>query len=258
MAFRSRAALQVDGARYDVGGRTMVVDDNGQLHHVGLFELHGIHEADDVALLARRGRQVEDKTRIDRLEHVHAQVGLEVVAFVDDDDRIQIRQHLNQSRFVRSCHAFGHAVVQLGVLRQILVFTVDATPVFVVGGERLYAQYEDGQLFADLHRGDVVAEQRRLLVYDLHRIAEMTVDLLPVGVRRIVQVLVGLLQDRVGGHEPCHDFRLFGRHPLENRPQRIAGYEGFAAGRRNLHRHVGHTRHAVVVRTQVGVVERCQ
>ena len=89
----------------------MIVHDYRQLYHVGLFEFHGIHETDDIALLAGRRRQVEDKTRIDRPKHIHTQVSLEVVTFVDDDNRIQIQQHLNQPRFVRSVYTLGHAVV---------------------------------------------------------------------------------------------------------------------------------------------------
>lgn len=250
--------MQVDGARYDIGGRTVVVDDDRQLHHVGPFEFHGIHETDDVALLAGCRRQVEDETRIDAFQHIHTQVGLEVVALVDNDYRIQIRQHLNQSRFVRSLHALGHRVVEFGIIRQILVFAIDTPSVFVVRRERLHAQYENRQLFADFRRTDAVPEQCRLLIDHAYCVPEMAVYLLPVGMRRVVQVLVSLFQNRVGGDEPCHDFRFLRRLLLENRPQRIAGYEGLSSGGRNLYRHVGHARHAIVVRTQVGVVERCQ
>jgi len=180
-----QTALHLYRTRNNIARRTVIVHDYRQLYHVGSFEFHGIYETDDIALLAGRRRQVEDETRIDCLEHIHMQVGLEVVTFVDDDDRIQIRQHLNQSRFVRPLHAFGHRIVEFGILRQILVFAIDSPSVLVVGGERLHAQHENRQLLANLRRMDAMTEQCRLFVYDAHGIPEMAVDFLPVRMRRI-------------------------------------------------------------------------
>ena len=86
-------------------------------------------------------------------------------------------------------------------------------------------------------------------------IPEMAVDFLSVRMRRILQILHGLFQNRVRRNEPRHNFRLFGRQVLEYRVQRIAGYEGLATGGRHFDRYMRNIDYTVVVRMQIIVVD---
>ena len=63
-----------DGVPIHIGLRLAVIDDDRQLDHVGLFQPSSIHKRDDIAFLLGRGGQVKHKTRIEVLQHFHAQI----------------------------------------------------------------------------------------------------------------------------------------------------------------------------------------
>lgn len=68
----------------------MIIYDNGQFYHIRPFEFDCVDKTDDIALFTRGGCQVKDETRIDCLKHIHTQISFEVVAFIDDNDWIEI------------------------------------------------------------------------------------------------------------------------------------------------------------------------
>ena len=53
--------------RYHVVGTLMVIHDDGQFHHVGPFQPHGIHKTDDVACPLGGCRQFVDEAGVDVL-----------------------------------------------------------------------------------------------------------------------------------------------------------------------------------------------
>ena len=88
--FLFQTALHLYCTRNHIVRRAMIIYDNGQFYHIGPFEFDCVDKTDDVALLTRCSRQVKDKTRINCFKHIHTQISFEVVAFIDDNDWIEI------------------------------------------------------------------------------------------------------------------------------------------------------------------------
>ena len=89
-SFLFQTALHLDRTRNNIVRRAMIIYDNGQFYHICPFEFDCVDKTDDIALSTRGGCQVENETRIDSLKHIHAQISFEVVAFIDDNDWIEI------------------------------------------------------------------------------------------------------------------------------------------------------------------------
>ena len=180
----------------------LVVDNHRQLHHVLLLQLQGIHKADDVAILARGGRQIKNKGRVEVAQHLYAQVAFGVVALIDHDHRLQRPNDVDDGRFV---DAFQH--VRVGGLSRreadVIAVLLEQFAVFLIlGPERIETHDNDAQL--PLHGGGVEASatQQGLLVEYFDAVLKMGVDFLPIGVIGIAQILNCLLQNGIGGHQP--------------------------------------------------------
>ena len=93
---------QVDRVNQYLGLAVPVIDDHGQLYHVFVFQLHRVHIGDDIALLFRRGGQIQHKAGIEVFQHFKAQFRPGMVALVHDDKRVKLVDNLEQGGFVRA------------------------------------------------------------------------------------------------------------------------------------------------------------
>ena len=145
------AAAKLDGVLYHALPGGAVVNHDGQLHHVFLFQLSGVYIADDVAVAPRRGGQVEHKGRIQIVEHFHAQIGTGVMAFIHDDHGRQMAQHLNERRVRRISQQHGIVVEILGKGKQVAVLLIDLANILflAVHTQGIIAENTDSQHFSD-------------------------------------------------------------------------------------------------------------
>ena len=85
---------QVDCINQHLGLTVPVIDDNRQLYHVFVFKLHRVHIGDDIALLFRRGGQIQHKARIEIFQHFKAQFRPGMVALIHNDKRVKLIDNL--------------------------------------------------------------------------------------------------------------------------------------------------------------------
>ena len=85
---------QVDCINQHLGLTVPVIDDNRQLYHVFVFKLHRVHIGDDIALLFRRGGQIQHKAGIEIFQHFKAQFRPGMVALIHDDKRVKLIDNL--------------------------------------------------------------------------------------------------------------------------------------------------------------------
>ena len=158
--------------------RALAAHDDGQLHHLLVFQGTRAHIADDVAGLARRSGEFQHKTRIQAAYHVQRQRRSRIVAFIHHNHRIQTAQHINQRRFI----VFGQQVFRLPFRRpharkrsQIAVFTKCPQRVFAAPFQAVKRHHQNRN--AALHRIRVktVAAQHVFFVKHLHTSAEIRV-----------------------------------------------------------------------------------
>ena len=85
---------QVNCVNQHLGLAVPVIDDHGQLYHVFVFQLHRVHIGDDIALLFRRGGQIQHKAGVEVFQHFKAQFRPGMVALVHDDKRVKLVDNL--------------------------------------------------------------------------------------------------------------------------------------------------------------------
>ena len=195
---------QVDSVRQHLLDPVPVVDDDRQLHHVLPFELHGVHIGDDVAFFPGRGGQVQHKAGVEIPQHLQAQLASGVVAFIHHNHGIQKADDLDQRRLVGVRQQEVRVLHPLGKARQIPVLLIRLAALLFAGTEGVVGQHHDGQLLHHVGGGELLSGQKLLLCVDLHPSAEIHLQLHPVGMPGIFEVLHRLLQNRIGGHQPHH------------------------------------------------------
>ena len=107
---------------------TPIIDDNRQLDHVFLFEFARVHDGDDVAVALGRGGQIQHEGRIQIVQHLDAQITLGVVAFIDDDDRGELIDDLNQRGFIDAGNERIAIRIMGNELREVAVLLINLAP----------------------------------------------------------------------------------------------------------------------------------
>ena len=152
-----------------------------------LLQLTGVHIGDNVAVFSRRCRQIEYEGRIQIIQHLRAELRFCIVAFVHNNDRLQMAQHLNQRRI----RCIGQQRLRvLEILRkaeQIAVFLIDLANIFLpaVNTQRAIAHYADGQHFPHSVRRKVLPVQQHFLGVHADTPGKILIQSLPVRVIHI-------------------------------------------------------------------------
>ena len=241
LGLQLQVALQLQRRVNDFGQVVVVIDDDGQLHHVLLFERQRVHEADDVAVFARRGRQVEDEGGVQVLEHVHAQVTLRVVAFVDHHHWVQGLNHAHEGDILVVAQQRAEGL-------QVAVFLVHLPVFLVFSPQGVEAEHHQAQLLLHAAGRKAAALQQGRFVVHFDAAGEVSADFLAVGMQRVAQAAQRLVQNGDGGHQPHHGLGPVDGKSGKNGTQGVAGNKGFAAGCGHLDGDVRHARHSILVR----------
>ena len=178
---------QVDRVNQYLGLAVPVIDDHGQLYHVFVFQLHRVHIGDDIALLFRRGGQIQHKAGIEVFQHFKAQFRPGMVALVHDDKRVKLVDDLEQCGFVRFFNGAVGLAQHLCKLGKIAVLLIGFQDLLAAPTERIVGQHHNRQLLRYGGGVEVLTVQKLLLGVDLHTPAEIHVDFLTVGVLRVLQ-----------------------------------------------------------------------
>ena len=114
-----------------------------------LLQLTGVHIGDNVAVFSRRCRQIEYEGRIQIIQHLRAELRFCIVAFVHNNDRLQMAQHLNQRRIRRIGQQCIRIFEILCKAEQIAIFLIDLADVLLpaVNAQRAIAHHADRQHF---------------------------------------------------------------------------------------------------------------
>ena len=96
-----------------------------------LLQFAGVHIGDNVAVFSRRCRQIEYEGRIQIIQHLRAELRFCIVAFVHNNDRLQMAQHLNQRRIRRIGQQCIRIFEILCKAEQIAIFLIDLADVLL-------------------------------------------------------------------------------------------------------------------------------
>ena len=164
----------------DVGVVLIVAHHDGKLDHILSLQARGVNETDDVAPVAWGGGQVEHKARFDVGKRVGAQVALEVMAFVNDHDGVEMGDDPDERGLVGTFDTFLVGGVGLDKLGKVLILVIHQPLVCGFRGKRLDAQHENAQLLLYDSRVEILAEEEGLLVVHFHPSVEERVYSLSV------------------------------------------------------------------------------
>ena len=225
------------------------VVNNRQFDHMLFLEFPRVNIGDNIAVLAWRCRQIENKGRIQVVQHLGAEVRTGVVAFVHNDNRFQMAKHLNQCRIRRigQQHIFIFEI--LGKAEQIAVLLINLADILflAVDAQRTVAHHADGQHLPNGIRRKILSVQQHFLCVDTDTTGELLIEPLTIRMINIRQILNGLRQDRIAGNQPDNKLRLAGRQSIENALDRCTGHKGLAAAGRHLHTDMRNAVNRVVI-----------
>ena len=188
--------LHLDGIMQHILLAVAVHHNDRQLDHVLAFQVNRIHNGDDVAFLSGRCRQIQHKAGIEVLQHLLAWVTARMVAFVHNDQRMQLINDLHQGgrvgifqrhiRFAQCiCQRNKAAVLLLG-LEPLLLAT-----------ERIVRQHHDGKLLVDRRNIEVLPHQKLFFGIHFHTAAKGNINFLAVRMCWVTQCSQGLGQDSI-------------------------------------------------------------
>ena len=188
--------LHLDGIMQHILLAVAIHHDDRQLDHVLAFQVNRIHNGDDVAFLSGRCRQIQHKAGIEVLQHLLAWVTARMVAFVHNDQRMQLINDLHQGgrvgifqrhiRFAQCiCQRNKAAVLLLG-LEPLLLAT-----------ERIVRQHHDGKLLVDRRDIEVLPHQKLFFGIHFYTAAKGNINFLAVRMCRVTQCSQGLGQDSI-------------------------------------------------------------
>ena len=238
---------QVDCISQYLGLAVPVIDDHRQLDHVFVFQLHRVHIGDDIALLFRRGGQIQHKAGIEVFQHFKAQFRPGMVALVHDDKRVKLVDDLEQSGFVRFFNGAVGLAQHLCKRGKIAVFLIGFQALLTATAEGIIGQHHNRQLLRYGRGVEVLTVQKLLLGVDLHTPAEIHVDFLAVGMGGVFQGFRRLCQNRVRWNKPHDRLCLGSGERVKDRANGVAGNEGFAAACRYLEAEIWNTGYHVLV-----------
>ena len=147
----------MDGTGNHVTGAVAVFHDHGQFHHVGFLQFHGIHKRYDVAVVAGRSCQFQYEAGGEVAKHLHPQVSLEVMTFVNYHHRMQKGKHLNKGRWSHS--VYSGSIDLIAIFQEIAVLPVGQWLALLVACvlldldvlyKRGRTEHEDGQVVTHL------------------------------------------------------------------------------------------------------------
>ena len=216
-------------------------------NHVFVFQLHSVHIGDDIALLFRRGGQIQHKAGIEVFQHFKAQFRPDMVALVHDDKRVKLVDNLEQGGFVRFFNGAVGFAQHLCKLGKIAVLLIGFQDLLAAPTERIIGQHHNRQLLRYGGGVEVLTVQKLLLGVNLHTPAEIHVDFLTVGMGCVFQGFRRLRQDRVRGNKPYDLLCLGSGECVKDRANGVAGNKGLAAARRHLEAKVRDTGYHVLV-----------
>ena len=214
-----------------------------------LLQLTGVHIGDNVAVFSRRCRQIEYEGRIQIIQHLRAELRFCIVAFVHNNDRLQMAQHLNQRRIRRIGQQCIRIFEILCKAEQIAIFLIDLADILLpaVNAQRAIAHYADCQHFPHSVRRKVLPVQQHFLGVHANTPGKILIQPLPVGMIYIGQCANGLCKDRIAGDQPHHHLRLSGGQGIKNPPNGSAGHKSLAAAGGHLHANMGRTFNRVII-----------
>ena len=224
-----------------------VIDDHGQFDHVFVFQLHRVHIGNDIALLFRRGGQVQHKAGIEVFQHFKAQFRPGMVALIHDDKRVKLVDNLEQGSFVRFFNGAVGLAQHLCKRGKIAVLLIGFQDLLAAPTERIVGQHHNRQLLRYGGGVKVLTVQKLLLGVDLHAPAEIHVDFLTVGVGGVFQGFRRLRQNRVRRNKPHDRFCLGSGECVKDGANGVAGNKGLAAACRHLETEVRDTGYHVLV-----------
>ena len=178
---------QVDCINQHLGLAVPVIDNHGQLYHVFVFQLHRVHIGNDIALLFRRGGQVQHKAGIEVFQHFKAQFRTGMVALIHDDKRVKLVDNLEQGSFVRFFNGAVRLAQHFCKRGKIAVLLIGFQDLLAAPTERIVGQHHNRQLLRYGGGVEVLTVQKLLLGVDLHTSTEIHVDFLTVGMGRVFQ-----------------------------------------------------------------------
>ena len=238
---------QVDRVNQYLGLAVPVIDDHGQLYHVFVFQLHRVHIGDDIALLFRRGGQIQHKAGIEVFQHFKAQFRPGMVALVHDDKRVKLVDDLEQCGFIRFFNGAVGLTQHLCKLGKVAVLLIGFQDLLAAPTERIVGQHHNRQLLRYGGGVEVLTVQKFLLGVNLHTPAEIHVNLLTVGVGCVFQGFRCLRQNRVRRNKPHDRLCLGSGERVKDRANGVAGNKGLAAACRHLEAKVRDTGYNVLV-----------
>ena len=238
---------QVDRVNQYLGLAVPVIDDHGQLYHVFVFQLHRVHIGDDIALLFRRGGQIQHKAGIEVFQHFKAQFRPGMVALVHDDKRVKLVDDLEQCGFIRFFNGAVGLTQHLCKLGKVAVLLIGFQDLLAAPTERIVGQHHNRQLLRYGGGVEVLTVQKLLLGVNLHTPAEIHVNLLTVGVGCVFQGFRRLRQNCVRRNKPHDRLCLGSGERVKDRANGVAGNKGLAAARRHLEAKVRDTGYNVLV-----------
>ena len=121
----------------------MVIDDDRQFHHIFLFQFVSIGETEDIAVFARGGGEVENKRRVEVLQHLHTEVAFGIVALVHYHHRIQCLQHTHQLQVGVAVGIFAHYRFKR---LQVAVFLIHFAVVLFSGAQTVETHNENAKV----------------------------------------------------------------------------------------------------------------
>ena len=120
-----------------------VIDDHGQFDHVFVFQLHRVHIGNDIALLFRRGGQIQHKAGVEVFQHFKAQFRPGMVALVHDDKRVKLVDNLEQGGFVRFFNGAVGFAQRLCKLGKVAVLLIGFQDLLAATTERIVGQHHN-------------------------------------------------------------------------------------------------------------------
>ena len=238
---------QVDCINQHFGLAVPVIDDNGQLYHVFVFQLHCVHIGDDIALLFRRSGQIQHKARVEVFQHFKAQFRPGMVALIHNDKRVKLIDNLEQGGFVRFFNGAVRLAQHLCKLGKVAVLLIGFQDLLAATTERIVGQHHNRQLLRYGGGVEVLTVQKLLLGVNLHTPAKIHIDFLAVGVGCVFQGFRRLRQNRVRRNKPHDRLCLGSGECVKDRANGVAGNKGLAAARRHLEAEVRNTGYNVLV-----------
>jgi len=243
--------------------RSLVVDQpDRQLDHFFLLERRAGHIHDHVAqaLLATvgRGREFEDEARIETREKIERCLAVGFVPFVHHHQRTQQAEDIVEAlphdhlvtaevifihrHAVEIGHGFQHRLVPRPVVhlrekaRVAPAVLEELSLVLGVFPDRARLQHDEhhAQVRLGIFTGEGI-----VLPQQLDLAAARAFEALPVAALAIGKRLPRLAEDRIRRDHPQHEPRLLLGVEREQRFERRAAEERFAAARRHLHAEIG-------------------